>query len=137
MTEEEVDFLLAGGFDNAPKEQLEALLFAQHYAETKGNPDPVTEQKLLDTYGEAKTNDIMSHILIIMLTNLHGNTLEAFKLRLRGKGVEGSSFWQELAVLVNFFKIMPVILFKILKHKLLKTKGKRTKATINETALST
>jgi len=137
MTEEEVDFLLAGGFDNAPKEQLEALLFAQHYAETKGNPDPVTEQKLLDTYGEEKTNDIMSHILIITLTNLHGNTLEAFKLRLRGKGVEGSSFWQELAVLVNFFKIMPVILFKVLKHKLLKTKGKRNKATINETALST
>ena len=136
MTEEEVDFLLAGGFDNAPKDQLEALLFAQHYAETKGNPDPVTKQKLLDTYGEEKTQDIMSHILIIMLTNLHGNTLEAFKLRLRGKGVEGSSFWQELAVLINFFKIMPVILYKLLKHKLLKTKRERNTAMINETVLS-
>ena len=43
MTEEEVEFLLSGGFDNAPKEQLEALLFAQHYAETKGNLDPETK----------------------------------------------------------------------------------------------
>lgn len=77
MTEEEVEFLLSGGFDNAPKEQLEALLFAQHYAETKGNPDPETKQKLLDTYGEEKTKDIMSHILIIMLANLYGNTMEA------------------------------------------------------------
>ncbi len=118
MTEEEVGFLLSGSFDNAPKEQLEALLFAQHYAETKGNPDPQTEQKLLETYGEEKTKDIMSHILVIMLSNLHGNTFEAFKLRLKGKGIEGSSFWQELAVTINFFRIMPIILFKMLRYKL-------------------
>ncbi len=79
MSEEEVELLLAGGFDNAPKEQLEALLFAQHYAESKGNPDPETKEKLLDTYGEEKTKDIMSLILLMMLTNLHGNTMEAFK----------------------------------------------------------
>jgi len=66
MTEEEVEFLLSGGFDNAPKEQLEALLFTQHYAETKGNPDPETKQKLRDTYGEEKRTDIISHILIII-----------------------------------------------------------------------
>ena len=118
MTEEEVEFLLSGGFDNAPKEQLEALLYAQHYAESKGNPDPVTTRKLLETYGEEKTKDIMSHILVIMLSNLHGNTFEAFKLRLKGKGIEGSSFWQELAVTINFFRIMPIILFKMLRYKL-------------------
>ena len=116
---------------------MEALLFAQHYAETKVNPDPVTKQKLLDTYGEEKAKDIMSHILIITLTNLHGNTVEAFKLRLKGKGVDGSSFWQEFAVIINFFKIMPVILFKMVKHKLLKSKSERNTANINEAALST
>lgn len=132
MTEEEVEFLLSGGFDNAPKEQLEALLFAQHYAETKGNPDPETKQKLLDTYGEEKTKDIMSHILIIMLANLYGNTMEAFKLRIKGKGVEGSSFWQEFAVIINFFKIIPVILFKMLRYKLFKTKKDRTNTIRNQ-----
>lgn len=132
MTEEEVEFLLSGGFDNAPKEQLEALLFAQHYAETKGNPDPETKQKLLDTYGEEKTKDIMSHILIIMLANLYGNTMEAFKLRIKGKGVEGSSFWQELAVIINFFRIMPIILLKMLRYKLFKTKKDRNKTISNQ-----
>ncbi len=131
MTQEEVEFLLSGGFDNAPKEQLEALLYAQHYAESKGNPDPVTTRKLLETYGEEKTKDIMSNILIIMLSNLHGNTAEAFKLRLTGKGVEGSSFWQELVVIINFFKIMPVILFKMLKHKFFKTNKDRNNAVLN------
>ena len=106
MTEEEVDFLLSGGFEKAPKEQLEALLFAQHYAETKGNPDPATNEKLLETYGKERVNDIMSHILIIMLTNLHGNTIEAFKLRFQGKAVEYSNFWQELGVAINFFKVI-------------------------------
>ena len=132
MTEDEVEFLLSGGFDNAPKEQLEALLFAQHYAETKGNPDPVTSQKLLDTYGKEKTKDIMSHILVIMLSNLHGNTFEALKLRLKGQGIKGSSFWQELVVSINFFKIMPVILYKMIKNKLFKKITKRNRIAFNK-----
>ena len=126
MTEEEVEFLLSGGFDNAPKEQLEALLFAQHYAATQGNPDPDIKEKLVSIYGEEKTKDIMSHILIIMLANLHGNTLEAFKLRLKGKRIDDSNFWQELGVIVNFFKIMPTILVKILRYKLFIKKGNRS-----------
>ena len=125
MTEEEVEFLLSGGFDNAPKEQLEALLFAQHYADANGYPDTDATQKLLDTYGKEKTNDIMSHILMMMLTNLHGNVMEAFTLRLKGRAVEYSSFWQEIAVTINFFKVMPFIIYKILKYKLIGTKRDR------------
>ena len=125
MSEEEVEFLLSGGFDNAPKEQLEALLFAQHYADTKGNPDPEIEQKLLDTYGVEKTKDIMASIFMMNLTNLHGNTMEALGLRFKGNAVEYSSFWQEIAVTINFFKIMPFIIFKMLEYKLFKTKKDR------------
>jgi len=125
MSEEEVEFLLSGGFDNAPKEQLEALLFAQHYADTKGNPDPETEQKLVDTYGKEKTKDIMASIFMMNLTNLHGNTIEALGLRFKGKAVEYSSFWQEIAVTINFFKIMPFVIFKMLEYKLFKTKKDR------------
>lgn len=125
MTEDEIESLLDGGFDHAPKEQLEALLFAQHYAESRGDPDPETKTKLLEIYGEEKTKDIMSHIYLIMLSNLHGNTMEAFKLRLKGKGVEASGFWQELSVIINFFKIMPVLLLKMLQYKLLNEKRDR------------
>ena len=125
MSEEEVEFLLSGGFDNAPKEQLEALLFAQHYADTNGNPDSDVKQKLVDTYGEEKTKDIMASIFMMNLTNLHGNTAEALGLRLKGKAVEDSSLWQELAVTVNFFKVMPVIMYKMLNYKLFGTKRDR------------
>ncbi len=117
--------MLSGGFDNAPKEQLEALLFAQHYADTNGNPDTDVKQKLVDTYGEEKTKDIMASIFMMNLTNLHGNTAEALGLRLKGKAVEDSSLWQELAVTVNFFKVMPVIMYKMVNYKLFGTKRNR------------
>lgn len=125
MSEEEVEFLLSGGFDNAPKEQLEALLFAQHYADTEGNPDIDAVKKLNDTYTQEEVKDIMSKILMMMLTNLHGNTLEAFQLRLKGKSVEYSNIWREVAVIFNFFKIMPVILIKMLKYKMSAKKTNR------------
>ena len=35
------------------------------------------------------------------LTNLHGNVMEAFTLRLKGKPVEYSNVWQEIGVIVN------------------------------------
>ena len=90
----------------------------------KGNPDPETVLKLNDTYSKEITKDIMSNILIIMIANLYGNTLEAFQLRLKGKSVAGSSFWQELGVIINILKIMPVIVYKMIKFKLLKKKSK-------------
>ena len=125
MSQEEVDFLLAGGFEDVPKEQLEALLFAQHYAETDGNPDPEIEEKILKIYGKEKTSDIMSNILIIMLSNLRGNTVEAFRFRLKGNGLSNSNFWQEIAVIINFLRIIPVIIIKLLKHKFFITKRVR------------
>ena len=132
MTEEEVEFLMTGeGFDKAPKEQLEALLYAQHYAETKGNPDKEATQKLLDTYGEEKVKDIMASILMMNLTNLHGNVMEAFSLRLKGKPVSYSNLWQEIAVSVNFFRVMPIIIFKMLKYKLKGTKRDRNNVIIS------
>ena len=125
ISPDEVEFLLSGGFDNAPKEQLEALLFAQHYADTEGHPDHLAVKKLNETYNEEEVKDIMSSILIMMLTNLHGNTIEAFGLRFKGKPVENSNIWQELAVTINFFKVMPIILFKMMKYKLLKKEKTR------------
>ena len=124
MSQDDVDFLTSGSFENVPKEQLEALLFAQHYAETKGNPDPITYQKIVDTCSKEKVEDIMSHIRMMMISNLHGNTMEALKLRIKGKGIDNSSFWQELRVSINFFKIMPPLIIGMIQFKLSQKKKK-------------
>ena len=50
---DEINDTLAGDFGNAPAEELPALLFAQHYAEQAGQPDPETVEKLMAVYGNA------------------------------------------------------------------------------------
>lgn len=38
MKDEEIENMLAGVSDNIPAEQLSAIMFAQHYADTRGFP---------------------------------------------------------------------------------------------------
>ncbi|MBN1484116.1 MAG: carboxymuconolactone decarboxylase family protein [Chloroflexia bacterium] len=101
LSSAEVEAILCGEFAGAPREQLPALLFAQHYADTFGQPDPAARQRLLDTYGPAMGRDILAYLRMILLGNLLGNTLDAFLRRLFGRPVEESSLGQELGVLLG------------------------------------
>ena len=49
LSETEIQTLLAGTFDDAPAEELPALLYAQHWAESDAQPDPAARQTLIDT----------------------------------------------------------------------------------------
>ena len=55
LPEAEIRAMQDGIVDNAPAEELTALLYAQHWAESNAHPDPDVRQKLIDTYGVAKT----------------------------------------------------------------------------------
>jgi len=46
LSQQEIDELLTGEFSSAPQEQLTALAFAEHFAESGGKPDPEALQKL-------------------------------------------------------------------------------------------
>ena len=58
LSETEIQTLLAGTFDDAPAEELPALLYAQHWAESDTQPDPTARQTLIDTYGQEKADAI-------------------------------------------------------------------------------
>ena len=75
VSETEVKELLDGGIpSDTPMEEYVALLYAQHWAETNGHPDPEAFQKLIDTYSQ-KTADAIGVILrMIRAGNLSGNT---------------------------------------------------------------
>lgn len=47
MTATEIQALVAGDLDNVPADEAVALIFAQHYAETKAKPAPEAYQRLL------------------------------------------------------------------------------------------
>ena len=40
MDSDDVRQMLSGDYDGAPDDELPAIMFAQHYADTGGNPDP-------------------------------------------------------------------------------------------------
>jgi AhpD family alkylhydroperoxidase len=125
MPEQEIMGLLSGTLSSAPKEEAVALIFAQHYAETVGKFDATAWHRLVDTYGEARARSILVYIRIIMVGNAQGNIMGALRSRFRGHPELGSSFFQEIGVLLGNIVFIPFILIKSPILKLLRKTGER------------
>lgn len=76
LANHEIRALLAGDLALAPEEELPALLYAQHYAEQNGRPDPITRQSLQTTYGPARAQAIETVLHLIRMGNLLGNSTD-------------------------------------------------------------
>jgi AhpD family alkylhydroperoxidase len=72
----EVDRLLRGLVDQVTPDEQEALLFAIHWAETKGEASDAWRQRIRDVYGDATAQQIEYAIEAIMLGNYVGNTVD-------------------------------------------------------------
>ena len=112
VSSSEVDQLLSGEIAAAPEEQQVAMLFAQHYAESAGYPDPEALEKLQDTYGSETARGIIAYIRMIMIGNVYGNAFDALRHRLIGKPAAGSTLGQELGVLLSVVVTMPWIMIR-------------------------
>jgi AhpD family alkylhydroperoxidase len=77
--------MLAGEAGHVPKEELPAVLFAQHYADSRGNPSPETWRRICDEYGPKKALAVLSAIQVIMLGNAYGIPFGSLKGRITGK----------------------------------------------------
>lgn len=80
---DEIQKILSGDIGDFPEEEAVALAFAQHWAETAGNPDPDAERRFRDYYGPQISADILNWMRMIRMGNLAGNTLDAVLWRLR------------------------------------------------------
>jgi AhpD family alkylhydroperoxidase len=78
ISQEEIEALATGAFDDCPPEQVEALCYAQHWAESNGRPDPAARARVLERYGEAKLAAMELALRMIRVGNLAGNTLDWF-----------------------------------------------------------
>ncbi|MGB9521130.1 MAG: carboxymuconolactone decarboxylase family protein [Anaerolineales bacterium] len=74
---DELRQLLAGAIpDNTPEEELIALIYAQHWAESDAHPEPQITQKLIEAYGAEKAEAIQIILRMIRIGNLLGNTFD-------------------------------------------------------------
>ena len=76
VAKSELGGLSKGMFDGAPEEERTALVYAQHWADTKGCPDPEAVARLKATYGAEMADRIEATISFICLNNLCGNTFD-------------------------------------------------------------
>lgn len=91
VSKEQAMALLGSQFAGVHEKELVALLFAQHHAETGGNPSRASVKQLVNTFGVAGARRVLLAIAGITIGNKAGNTVDAFDSRLRGVPASGGS----------------------------------------------
>ncbi len=105
---EQIDAINVSEFTELPPDEVPALLFAQHYAETEGHPDSEAWDKLVEQYAEQGAQDILAYIRMITFGNLWGNSFDALLSRFVGKPAPNSSLLSELGIIFGSVVILPV-----------------------------
>jgi AhpD family alkylhydroperoxidase len=87
VPEAELRELLAGSIPrDAPAEELPALLYARHWAETDARPDPAADRRLTEVYGGERAEAVRIVLRMIRIGNLLGNSADYLLYRLsRGR----------------------------------------------------
>ncbi len=123
LSPEEIGNMLAGQMENVPADELPAVLFAQHYADARGNPSRAAWTSVVGRYGRDGAMGILGAVRGIMLGNAYGIPLGSFLSRLRGKRAavdSRSSVGYELLMLFSALAVIPVALLHAFFARLLR-----------------
>lgn len=82
ISPQEIEGLSQGTLEGSPEEEVNALLYAQHWAEADGDPDPEARETTEHVYGANTLERIEVVLRIIRIGNLVGNTLDYILHRL-------------------------------------------------------
>ncbi len=101
MSNEEIQSMLSGIIDTIPSDEIAAVMFAQHYADSRGNPTREAWQRIVDVYGISRARGILGAIRTIMIGNTYGIPWSSFFNRFRGKPDPRSSLFYELSMILG------------------------------------
>ncbi|TCS95877.1 carboxymuconolactone decarboxylase family protein [Hazenella coriacea] len=108
MSDQEIQMLLSGAIEGAPDHEVKAIIFAQHYADTKGNPTKESWDRIVEAYGTEKALGILGAIRMIMIGNSYGIAISALKSRMKGKPIEKTGFLYEIRMILSLIVSLPV-----------------------------
>ena len=119
----EINEILNGSKDDIPKEELIAVLFGEHYADTHEHPDTEAVNTLISEYGREKAKIICAVLGVITLTNSMGISMGLFRERLQFRRVKMSKLVNELGIPLLTMTVFPALfiyhkvrsLFKVTK----------------------
>lgn len=108
MSNEEITSFLSGGTDYIVTEEAKAILFAQHFADSRGLPHQSTYTTLIEEYGEKEAEVILAACQTMITGNMYGIPFSAFLSRIKGKKYQGSTLFYELGMLIGGGIILPI-----------------------------
>jgi AhpD family alkylhydroperoxidase len=100
MSNEEISSFLSGSDNFIKPEEAKAILFAQHFADSRGFPKKYAYDSIVNEYGEKKARIILSACQVMIAGNMYGIPLSAFQSRLKGKPFTDSSLFYEFGMLI-------------------------------------
>jgi AhpD family alkylhydroperoxidase len=107
MSEQEIAAMLSGSGEHVPEDQRVAVLFAQHYADTRGTPSQASWRRLEERYGRETALGILGAVRAIMIGNAHGIPLSALRSRLKGRPIGKSSLTYEVGMVLSLVPFLP------------------------------
>ena len=107
INEEEIKNILSGQFNDIPTEEMPAILFAQHYADSKSKPSKEAWKTIVNTYGDTKANAIFATIRIITIGNSYGIPFGSFSKRFKGKPDKRSNIFYEISIMLSILVFLP------------------------------
>lgn len=110
VSDAQVRALLDGVTTGVPDDQLAGIAFAQHYADTRGHPDPTAWTALVDQYGPTRALCVLRAARMMMWGNALGIPLSSLRARLQGSPDPGSSLAHEIGTPLGALLITPVAL---------------------------
>jgi len=82
IDKDEIEALQGGVVENCPRDELPALLYAQHWAETQGSTELAARERIVEKYNEETVKAIELTLQTIQMGNLLGNTIDYVLYRL-------------------------------------------------------
>lgn len=123
MSADEIGSILSGELGNVPSDELSAVFFAQHYADSRGKPSKKAWDQLVHVYGKQRSKAILGSVRMIMLGNAYGIPIGSLRGRLNEKKKKytdaRSGIVYEISMLVSFpffllFALVHAIIFSLL-----------------------
>lgn len=110
MEADEVRQLLGGITDGAPDDELAAIAFAQHYADTRAHPEREAWERLVEIHGEREALGVLGATRVMMWGNAFGIPLSSLRARRAGTPHPDSSLRYEIGTIAGAVLVSPFAL---------------------------
>lgn len=110
MSNEEISSFLSGEENFIKPEEAKAIMFVQHFADSRGYPKKYAYNSIVEEYGAKEARLILYAAQFMIAGNMYGIPLSAYQSRLKGKPYKGSSLFYELGMLIAGALCFPIAL---------------------------